>query len=271
MTNIEKMIKNQACYSIEKVNLLNFTPDELEDEEKTEYCFIRLYKTEYKKNEFSFGKALRVGNALISEKLPDGILYTHAAMHYKLTDDFIGLNLDPNDPNDVKVEVLHNSDGLITNKGKDVANSGYVIYALPLSKKEYLNLGLVLNKIRNQNKFKYDVKTLLWTAMLITRRKAIRFFSREDQNQTDDISQTLSQMKIGLVCSTFVAFILKSISPDIATHFDKKGISFYEFSPNSLVNLPGIEKLFEGTWLSYEKDVKKFVNQNPKFKKYSLK
>lgn len=237
---------------------------------KKEWCFIRLYTTEYNKEIFHPAKILRVGNKLISDKASNGKFYTHAAINYSLSDHFVGLNLMKGDPNSVQIEVVKN-----WRKGDERyerQDSTFDVFAIPLYKNERELLKFHLNKIITNNHFKYDVKTLLLTALLICKRKAqiLMGFSKEniDEILDEEGDSVLSEIKKGMVCSTFVAFILKNVSADFARWLRETKRSEYEFAPNTLTHIPNIEYLFGGSWNGYARALTNFTKKNPEFAKY---
>lgn len=241
---------------------------------KQKYCFIRLYSTIYKGG-FSVGKVLKQGTKIFSEKLENGVLYTHAAINYKLTDDFIGLNLDPANPNDVKIEQLKSPDGDNYSNARDYQKSEFTVIAIPLEDEEYENLKEILSKIPHKNDFKYDIKTLLMTALLLSKRRVMRFFKRSNEDispeDNEEIALLIKNTKRGFICSTFVAYILSIVSDSFKKYLTEKKKSVYEFSPNSIYNIPGMIVLFKGRWNRYIAEMEKFVRLNPAFKPYSIK
>lgn len=235
-----------------------------------EWCFIRLYTTEYNKDRFHPAKILRVGNKLISDKSSNGKFYTHAAMNYNLSDNFIGLNLMKDDPNSVQVEIIKT--WRKDDERYERQYSMFDVFAIPLYKHERELLKFHLSKIVTNNHFKYDIKTLLLTTILICKKKAqaLMSFTKEDINDIigEDGDSFLSEIKKGMVCSTFVAFLLKNTSSEFAKWIRETNRNEYSFAPNTLTHIPNIKYLFGGTWNEYSRALTNFIKKNPEFAKY---
>lgn len=234
---------------------------------KTEYCFIRLYSTKYTK--LCISDLLRIGNELLTEKSKHkGKRYTHAAINYKLNDNFVGLNIDDN-PNDVKVENLKTTANIDSGDPKDKRNSTFDVFSVRLTESEYRTLKTNLNNIKTDNKFKYAIKKLVSVAFSQTKtrlKKTVLGHEDDDTREEDIVDLTKSEKS--LVCSSFVAYVLKSISPSIRNWMEKNKKTEHDFTPNGLTYIPGCKFMFGGSWIEYSKKTREFVNEHPEFKKY---
>ena len=233
-------------------------------DENCDYCFIRLYQTVYKKN-LSAGGVLKAVNEFISPEGKNHKKYTHAALNYKLNDNFIGLNFDGSTNNDVKVENLK-TEATSYESPKDRSKSKFDVFALKLTSQEYDALQKSLNVIRTNNKFKYDFKRLLQiSGIIIFNKIKDKIFGKES---SDDIRVDLTQSNESLVCSTFVAYVLSQISPRYADYFKKKDINIHSITPNDLTFLPGIQYMYGGYWSEYNIKTRDFIRKKPEFQKY---
>lgn len=256
LNNVIKL--NNTVYSTEN--------DKNDKELKTEYCFIRLYSTKYKG--LCFSDLLRIGNELFTSKSKQGKRYTHAALNYKLNDNFVGLNIDDN-PNDVKVENLRTTATIDAGDPKDRKNSTFDIFSLRLTESEYKLLKVNLNKVKTDNQFKYSIKKLINTAFRSGKVKVKRAVLGHEgyQDDEEDIID-LTKSKKALVCSSFVAYVLQSVSPSIKNYMEKHKKTVHDFSPNALTYLPGCKYMYGGYWTEYGKKTKEYVDKHPEFKKY---
>ena len=247
---------NNSQYSLEDKN---------KKELKTEYCFIRLYSTRYKG--LCFSDLLRIGNELLTEASKSGKRYTHAAMNYKLNDNFVGLNIDDN-PNDVKVENLRTTATIDAGDPKDRKNSTFDVFYLRLTESEYKLLKVNLNKIKTDNKFKYDIKKLISVAFRTSRQKLKKAVLGHESDDSNDDIVDLTKSKKALVCSSFVAYVLQQTSDSIKDWMEKYKKTVHDFSPNALTYLPGCKHMYGGYWPEYGKKTKEYVEKHPEFKKY---
>lgn len=232
---------------------------------KTEYCFIRLYATKYKG--VTLSQFVRIGNDLFTAKSKKGERYTHAALNYKLNDNFVGLNLD-DDPNDVKIENLRTT-AVEAGDVKDRKTSTFAVYSLRLTEKEWKLLKVNLNKIKTDNNFKYDMKQLVNTAFRSTKNRIKNvILGHENFNEVEEDIVDLTKSKKALVCSSFVAYVLQQISHSIKNWMLKHKKSVHDFSPNALTYLPGCKYMYGGFWTEYAKKTKEYVEKHPEFKKY---
>ena len=258
-----RKFRNKVIPQSEEALKENFMNNAVYDE-NCEWCFIRLYQTVYKKT-LSAGGILKTVNEFISPEGKNHKKYTHAALNYKLNDNFIGLNFDGSSNNDVKVENMR-TEATGYESPKDRTKSKFDIFAIKLTPKEYEDLKKNLNAIRTTNKFKYDFKRLLQiSGIIIFRKIKDKLFSRES---SDEIPIDLRQTNESLVCSTFVAYILSQISPRYSEYFKTKDISIHSITPNDLTFLPGIKYMYGGTWPEYAVKTRDFVKKNPQYQKY---
>lgn len=234
------------------------------------YCFIRLYNSHYPKGVFNFGSILKTASTVISDKALDGKFYTHVNIHYKLTDDFIGLNIDSL----TQEEAVHIEQ--ITHEKKedvtiDLEKSVYSLFRLEMSELDYKNLKLQLTRLRKGSNYTYDIKSFIYTTLLITKNKAKRAITRSGVKAENEKEQKvqLNKVKKGLVCSTFVAFILKNTHSDVAKWMEDNKISVYEFAPNTLTRIPNLKFCFSGKYTTYPQDVQKYIAKHPEFKMYN--
>ena len=244
-----------------KENFLNAVYDE-----NCGYCFIRLYQTHYK-NAFSAGGLLKAANEFISPEGANKKKYTHAAMNYKLNDNFIGLNFDGNSNNDVKIENMR-TEAVSYESPKDRKKSQFDIFAVKLTQKEYENLRKNLNYIKTSNKFVYDFKRLLHISGIILFRRIKEFLFDRKKSSKEALDVDLRVANESLVCSTFVAFVLTQISPRYAEYFKKQNLSVHSITPNDLTFLPGIIYMYGGTWPEYSIKTRDYIRKNPQFQKY---
>lgn len=234
------------------------------------YCFIRLYNSHYPKGVFNFGSILKNASKVISDKALDGKFYTHANINYRLTDNFFGLNIDSlNQEEAVKIEqITHEKKEDVT---IDLDKSVYTLYRLEMNELDYKNLKIQLNKLKSGSQYTYDVKTFLYTSLLITKNKAKRALTHSSLKPTNTHEEKvqLNKIKKGLICSTFVAFVLKNTHSDVAKWMEENKISVYEFAPNTLTRLPNIKYCFSGKYTTYPQDVQKYIAKHPEFKEYN--
>lgn len=235
--------------------------------EKKEWCFIRLYETQYK-NKMSWGNFLKLSNLFFSDKAADGKKYTHANLNYRLTDNYYGLNIKSLDQeNALYIEAISEFEP----DRIDPAASGYSVYGVKLTTLEYKNLKMQLEKMKDGNYYKYDILSLFQMAGRITKNRIEDMVKKGKIEKIilegDDIP--LNKIKKGLVCSSFVAFCLKNISGDINKYFNDSKKSVYEFAPNTLTKLPNLTFLFDGKFNTYKQDVREFVKKFPEFAKYN--
>lgn len=234
------------------------------------YCFIRLYNSYYPKGVFNFGSILKNASKVISDKALDGKFYTHANINYRLTDNFFGLNIDSLDQEEaVKIEqITHEKKEDVT---IDLDKSVYSLFRLEMNELDYKNLKIQLNKLKSGSQYTYDVKTFLYTSLLITKNKAKRALTHSGVKPANEHEEKvqLNKVKKGLVCSTFVAFVLKNTHSDIAKWMEDNKISVYEFAPNTLTRLPKLKFCFSGKYTTYPQDVQKYIAKHPEFREYN--
>lgn len=259
------------------------------NKEKTSYAFIRLYASTFTEK-LTFDKILGQSIDFFSEDLEKGESYSHAAMNYRLTDNFFGLNWEFGEKNDVKVETVHNKK---PTESEDFPNNKFSVYAIPLSEKEHEKLRVNLESFKGSNQFNYQWLDLALAAFHLTKNKLVNkvhslFNDEDDYKQTSEASKVITSDEIiidgkkltaaekklliytkkGLVCSTFVVYVLSQVSPDFNTYFKESKKFIQEFSPNTLTTLPGVKLLFKGKWKDYERIAKSFVVKNPEFAKF---
>lgn len=258
----------------------------LNKEGKNKYAFLRFYTTIYKKEVFSAGKVLKIGTTHFSDPLASGKVYTHVAINYSLDDKFVGLNLDPKDPNDVKVEAISDPNyDRLNAKSRDKRASQFVVYALPITGKEHLRLKYILDRVSKENNLTYDIRSLVYTGMLLMKNRFKNFMGFEDYDQSlekiagvgddeyltkleMDEAERIAMKKNGFICSTFVMYVLKNCSDDILRWMDREKKDVYEFSPNTVAKIPYIFPLFGGSWVNYKRILNQFIQKNIEFKEY---
>lgn len=235
------------------------------EEKDTHYCFIRLYQTEYKKT-LSFGNLTKTVNSLLTDTAKNNKRYTHAAINFQLNDNFVGVNFGQQG-SAIKIEHLKT---LGTEEGtpQDRENSKFDVYCLKLTKSEYEYLKKNLSNLKKNNKFKYSFFVLLTLSVDLlfgTIKNKLFSISKED---SVEVKEDLTQSEQGLICSTFVAFVLSKTSEIYKKYFGMTDKYLTKVTPNDLTYIPGIEFMFGGKWSEYRKKVNNFVNDNKEFKEY---
>ena len=227
------------------------------------YVFIRLYNSVYKNGGFmtTFGKVIKNLTGTVNDAVGG---YTHAAISYKLTDDFFGLtSKGKGEKFGLKRESVLTPKDEFT-KSVDINKSQWSVYALPVSLIEYEKVKKFLELEIKDKKLAYGSFNLLLQAIDRIGKNIIlkKEISSEDVPQDDMIGR-----KEILVCSTFVAYTLCACT-NYKHIFKRYGLDYNYISPNDLASIPGAKFLCSGYHKDYNKLIKEFVNKNKEFNEY---
>ena len=245
----------------------------IEDEKSVEslnepyYVFIRVYDSKYKNN-FSINGTL---DKMIKDFTPDvkeGNIkgYNHAAVSFKLTDDFFGLTTNRKyEKFALKRESCENTELTGFMNTTNPESSSFGVFCVEVSKEEYLKVKDFLNLEIKDSVMKYSTFAIFLQGLQKIGHKLYSKFSKEDISEINDNNMIGHKEK--LVCSTFVGYVLNEY-----THykhiFKRYQIDYNYLSPNELVNIPGMRFLYSGKFNEYNKITKEFVNKNRNFKKF---
>lgn len=249
----------------------NKSEDE-DDEDRTlesinsndKFVFIRLYNSIYKKGGIMvpFGKAIRAFTGTVNDAVGG---YTHAAISYKLTDDFFGLTSKRKGENfSLKKESVENPESNKYIETLDTSKSQWAIYSLPVSVLEYEKVKKFLDLEIKDKLLEYGTFNLFLQAL----DKIGKKLYKNKQSSIEDIStnEMIGKKEI-LVCSTFVAYTLYTCT-NYKHIFKRYGIDYNYVSPNDLVSIPGAKFLCSGYHNEYNKNIKAFIKNNKEFDKY---
>lgn len=237
------------------------------EDEATEYCFIRLYQTEYKKP-LSFGNIVKTVNLALIKPGKNDKKYTHAAINFQLNDNFVGVNFET-EGNAIKIEHLRTL-GREKDTAQDRDKSKFDVFCLKLTKSEYEYLKKNLSNLKKENKLKYSFFRLLVisTKSLFSKIKK-KLFDLSNEEKIEEVKgEDLTQVEKSLICSTFVAFVLSQTSKTYRDYFDMTDKFLKTITPNDLTWIPGIEFMFGGKWSEYSTKVRNYTNERTEFKKY---
>ena len=235
-------------------------------DELTEYCFIRLYQTEYHRK-LSFGNIVKTVNEYIVKPGNNDKKYTHAAINYQLNDNFVGVNFG-NGNSAIKIEHLRTL-GSEKDSPQDRKNSKFDVFCLKLTKDEYKYLKKNLSNLKIDSKFSYSFLRLLAISLSLLLNKAKQRIANIIGEDANSVRMTnLSEVEKSLICSTFVAYVLSQTSPIYKDYFDFTDKLLKRVTPNDLTFIPGIEFMFGGKWTEYNTKAKQYISQHPEFKKY---
>lgn len=228
------------------------------------YFFIRLYIAEAKAGVISpAATILPQLQDIFVEKSKYNILFKHASFNSVLSDEFYGLMYDQrHHETDIQIESVTDPDSFAFNED-DLNRSMFAVFAYPIEDSEYTKLNLLMRKAVKEKNFRYGVLKLLNAGV----NKIIDFKNKLFNKESKEID--FIDKKRTFVCSSFVAYFLKNVSNRFNKYLNKQNMSIYRFNPNTLSNIPGLIRLFEGTYIEYNKKLDEFCRKNPEFKQFN--
>lgn len=224
------------------------------------YVFIRNYNTVSDgigDNIFRKGiKVVDTANPLLN------IIYTHSTINTVLNDNFIGLS--PNSFSNLYIEVIdpknrsaHNTKMIGHNNAE---KSLFSVWYSEISKSDYILLQKLLNEhIKHKDKITYNYLNI---GKIAVNKIVNRILNVVKSNKSSEALEITNEK---LVCSTFVAYILKFLNK-----FKNKIDDFTLYSPTDIVSKLDFKHLVSGKWVEYNDLISDIINKNPEFKPFLL-
>lgn len=257
MTKDTKTESYESLFDIKTKSL-----ESIDDEDY--YIFIRCYDSKYKSKIDVCSLLDKVIRKFTPPPKSNGITdaYNHAAINYKLTDDFCGLTTNMKmekftlkresctDPTTVKY---------MTRTDNNISKFG--VYAVKVSKQEYEDTKNFLNMELKDKLMKYSQFNLFLQGIQKLGRK---LYTKGQESSDKDVMIGATEQ---LVCSTFVGYTLYH-----CTHyknvFKRYNIDYNYLSPNELTTIPGVIFCFGGLFKDYDIKAKQFIQKNKSFAGY---
>lgn len=235
--------------------------DEIDNLGNKYYVFIRNYDSVNTNITSSvFHNAIKLVD---NKNKTTNIIYTHSTINTVLNDNFLGLS--PNDHSNLYIEVIdpkNRTDNMTKRIGfNDVTKSIFSVWYSEISKKDYILLQQILNEhIKHKDKISYSYLNLGKIGINKIVDKILKLFKRDKSNEALEIKEEK------LVCSTFVAYILKFLDK-----FKTKINDYNLYTPTDIVSKLEFTHLVSGKWNEYDDLINDIVKKNPEFEPFLLK
>ncbi len=249
---------------------------DIETIESHKFIFLRLYDVRYVPIR-SASEILNVAIGILGAA-PNGITYDHAAISYKLSDDFIGLTSNPL-KNAIQIEKAQQKDKNSFMNRNDRQKSLCTVIAIPCSLLEYENCKTLLDyALKGEKYFVYDIfEIAAMPAANKGNKEKLKNYQYEDFSSYKGDTQTLicaidDPAKVfesyNYVCSTFCSFVLYNSLQSFRNICDQTGAGPQGVTPSELFCLPGAKVLFHSFYADYDKTLQAFLKKYPQFSLY---
>ncbi len=256
------------------INNDDFFDDETIESHK--FIFLRLYDVRY----VPIRSAEELLNAAIGilGAAPNGIVYDHASISHKLSDDFIGVTSNIFN-NAVQIEVVRQKgDNSFMNRN-DRDKSLCTVLAIPCSILEYENCKTLLEYALNSEKnFKYNVfEVVAIPALNKANKEKLKNYQYDDFSTFKGDTQTVITAiedpagifeSYDYVCSTFCSFVLYHSLQSFRNICDQTGAGPRGITPSELFLLPDAKVLFNCSYADYDNTLQIFLKNYPQFSSY---
>ena len=233
------------------------------------YIFLRLYNVYYDED-FQIGNLLKAAISVLGAA-PDGLYYTHVAISYKLSDDFVGLTV--GGENNAKYESVMEPEKNRYLRSNDKYRSQCTVIAIPCSETDYENCkNLITYASLPTSRFYFGVTDIIgMCGVRAVNKHKIKNFSKDSVLVKDSeliLSPEETFKSHIYCCSAFCAYVLMNGIQRYkdyaeATHFSARGVT-----PADLYSIQGAQRLFNCHYLDYEQTLNDFVEAYPEFKEY---
>ena len=269
------------------LNSVQYEDSYIKNDQENKWIFVRLYDSRYNISLNSIGGGLISFGQKVTQSKYWKIFTNHAAINYKLTDNFFGLSVHNGDAG-LKIERCQNLDDddfqYINKKDFNYHKSKYYVFGFKCKPEEYETMKKKINNAYKNKTVMFDVGFAGGTMSLVSIGTKIKQLLHVDKilgisilgiihksdSVLNDNDYKRKNGQVNKICSTFVGGILISSIDYLKSHFEKKenfNKSIF-ISPSDIACFPKARRLFSGTFDTYNKDMMKFVKKHPDFEEY---
>ncbi|MBD5443841.1 MAG: hypothetical protein HDR34_10660 [Treponema sp.] len=239
--------------------------------ENGKFIFLRFYHITYGKN-FRIGNLWRsmlgiMGNA------PDGNYYSHVAINFNLTDNFIGSTM--KGKNTIKREKVTDLKSNVFLKTVDASRSSCTVVAIPCTEVEWENCKALIEYAQKEDeRFAYNLSSAFFMPIIykqnMTKMKKTDF-SGEDALVSMPLEKEPSEYfkdKRSYICTGFIMKVLSSSIAKIGYEVETSGVNINGFLPGDFFYMDGFQKLFTCRFEYYNEAVEEYLALYPQFREY---
>ena len=282
------MIDNEDSHFFDSIlNSVQYEDSYIKNDSENKWVFVRLYDSKYNLSLNSIGGGLLDFGQKATQNKYWKVFSNHAAIHYKLTDNFYGLSVHNGDAG-LKIERCQNLDDddfqYINKKDFNYNKSRYYVFGFKCTPEEYDVIKKKINNAYKNQTVMFDVgfagKTMTFHSIgnkikqLLHVDKLLNISIIGVMHKSDSVlndgDYKRKNGQVNKICSTFVGGVLISSIEYLAKHFEKKenfNKSIF-ISPSDITLFPKARRLFSGTFDTYNRDLVKFVKKHPDFNEY---
>lgn len=236
--------------------------DDFREGEK--FIFIRLYYPTY----YNKMNAVNLLKGLIALTEPNTEKASHSSVGFDLRDSFYGLTR--YNKNNLAQESCVNTDSNKYSKKCDPYESCQMTLALKVTPEEQRAVMQTIQRDYAAGDIKYNSVQNLPIGFFSMKRKRQK---SAEQRALGGIPAKkgyadLSVPEKKFVCSSYIAYVLANNIEEIRDFFIEKQIDYHYVLPSDLFYLPGVQRLFDSTWIDYEIAAAEFVKSEPLFAEY---
>ena len=263
----------QSAYFITDINDSLPYDSEFED---GKFIFLRFYHVTY-------GKGFRVGNLWrsmlgVMGDAPDGNYYSHVAINFDLTDDFVGSTM--RGKNTIKHESAMDLKSNVFLKTVDASRSSCAVAAIPCTKVEWESCKkLIEYASAAEERFRYNLSAAFFMPIIYKQnsKKIEKAVEREKGSSEKDTpvsvpldkepSEYFKDTK-SYICTGFIMKVLSTSIARIGCVIEKSGVNINGFLPGDFFGIDGFQKLFTCRLEYYNEAVEEYLTLYPQFRKY---
>ena len=233
------------------------------------YIFLRLYSVVYDQNH-QIGNLLRIAIGALGPAT-DGLYYSHAAISYKLSDNFVGITI--GGENNVKYESVMEPEKNRYLASNNKYKSQCTVIAIPCTKIDYENCkDLIDYAVMSDSRFYFGITDLIAICGIraVNKYKTKNFSCDTiDFNESEPILSPQEEFNSRIYCcSAFCAYILMRGIQRYKDYVEATGFSPRGVTPADLYSIQGSQHLFNCYYFEYNQTLAEFVEAYPEFKEY---